>query len=359
MIRLKILLVFLSFLLPAPLFAAELVVDDPVIVPARVSEVVSQRSEVLPGLHIERTIQTLTLIGNGEDNKGTFYTLENDRAVLEKGDRVWLAIRTNTLGEESISVQEIDRRVPLMLLFSVFVILVIFLSRWQGVRAIFGLLASIFIIGYVLVPSLAKGYPPVLAASLVAIVISIGSMILVHGWKNSTKAAIGGTVIAIVCTSILSYAVIIFASLSGITDDASVYLSLSQGVKLDLSGLLLGAMIIGVLGVLDDATITQAETVATIHSANPKATRYELYKQGMRVGHEHISALVNTLALAYTGAALPLLLLFSYSNQSIGYLGSLEIVSTEILRILVGSIGVVLAVPISTFFAAYLYKGRN
>lgn len=169
--------------------------------------------------------------------------------------------------------------------------------------------------------------------------------------------AFTGTVMAVILTGVLAYLGVELASLSGFASDEAVYLNFNTRGTLDFAGLLLGGIMIGVLGVLDDITITQAAIVSELYNSASHLSRKEVYMKAIRVGKEHVGALVNTLALAYTGASLPLLLLFSTSDSSMGSIINQEIFATEIIRTTVGSIGLVLTVPITTLLAVYLLKG--
>ena len=146
---------------------------------------------------------------------------------------------------------------------------------------------------------------------------------------------------------------------TGFSDDASVYLNFATGGTIDLTGLLLGGIIIGLLGVLDDVSITQASVVQELKGANPQFGFKELYESALRVGRDHVGSLVNTLALAYAGASLPMLLLFAYSDSSMMMLINQEVLAAEVLRIVVGSIGLILAVPFTTAMAAWYFKDRE
>ncbi len=147
--------------------------------------------------------------------------------------------------------------------------------------------------------------------------------------------------------------------MTGYGNDASVYLNFATRGELDLAGLLLGSIIIGVLGVLDDISITQASVVRELRAANKSLSASELYRRAVRVGRDHVGSLVNTLALAYVGAALPLVLLFSTSSAPLYFTLNQEVVAAELARILVGSIGLILTVPITTLIAAWWFGGRE
>jgi uncharacterized membrane protein len=208
-----------------------------------------------------------------------------------------------------------------------------------------------------LVPSLLKGYPPVLTSIIIAAVILFIAIYLTHGFNRESTVAFLGTVSAVMLTGILAYLAVTFARLSGFASDEAVYLNFNTNGALDFTGLLLGGIMIGVLGVLDDIAVTQAAVVSELYNSAPHLSRKEIYKKALRVGREHVGALVNTLALAYTGASLPLLLLFSISDFSGASIINQEIFATEIIRTAVGSIGLILTVPITTLLAIYMLKG--
>ena len=158
-------------------------------------------------------------------------------------------------------------------------------------------------------------------------------------------------------TSVFAMIAVFVTDLSGFTDEATTYLNFNTQGTLDFTALLLGAIIIGVLGVLDDVAVTQAAVVTELYQSNKELSRVEVFKKAIRVGREHVSALVNTLVLAYTGASLPLLLHFYVAASDLGMTINTELFATEIIRTIVGSIGLVMAVPIVTLLASYYLKG--
>jgi uncharacterized membrane protein len=163
--------------------------------------------------------------------------------------------------------------------------------------------------------------------------------------------------LSVLLTGILAIVAVTMSSLSGFVGDESVYLNFNTQGSLDFTGLLLGAIIIGVLGVLDDIAVTQVAIVAELYDSNATMGRREIYRRALRVGREHVSALVNTLVLAYTGVSLPLLLYFYLSPTSFSSLVNAEIFATEIVRTIVGSIGLIMTVPIVTALAVFYLKG--
>lgn len=343
--------------------AQELVEDKTEILKAEVVEVLTQNTEELEGIGLPTTRQTLSIkILEGEKN-GKVLTIENDYIIFEKGDKFFLYYTLDAIdGRESYSVRDIDRRPVIFFFIGLFVAVVLLFSGRQGVRSLLGLLGSFFVILYLLIPSLLAGYPPVLTSIVVATIILFLAIYLTHGFNRISTVAFSGTVIAVIFTGILAYVGVTFARFTGFATEEAFYLNLNTRGVLDFTGLLLGGIMIGVLGVLDDIAITQSAVVRELYSSAPHLSKKEVYRKALNVGKEHVGALVNTLALAYTGASLPLLLLF-YSSNSLGVsIINQEIFATEIIRTIVGSIGLILTVPITTLLAVYFlkdYKGTT
>ena len=236
---------------------------------------------------------------------------------------------------------------------------VILFGGWQGVRSLVALAGSFVAIFYILVPGLLQGWNPLLVSFAVASAILFGAIFFTHGFNRESIVAYGGTMLAVFLTGILAIIAVDMSDLSGFISDESVYLNFNTRGSLDFTGLLLGAIIIGVLGVLDDIAVTQAAIVSELYSSNPAMSTHEVYRRALRVGREHVGALVNTLILAYTGVSLPLLLYFHQSPLSFGSLVNAEIFATEIIRTIIGSIGLIMTVPIVTALAVYYLKGHT
>lgn len=349
--------------LPLPSNAQELIQDKVEIIKAKVVEVVSQEKKEVPGTDVQSTYQTIRAEILEGDKKGEVVTIENDFLVLGKGDKFFLRHSIDGLdSREMYAVQDIDRRGVILGFIILFAIVVIVFSGKQGLRSLLSLAGSFFVILYILVPSLLKGYPPVLTSIAIAAVILFLAIFLTHGFNRESGIAFTGTVLAVIFTGILAYVGVELASLSGFVSDEAVYLNFNTRGTLDFTGLLLGGIMIGVLGVLDDIAVTQTAIVSELYSSAPHLSKREIYTKAIRVGKEHAGALVNTLALAYTGVSLPLLLLFSTPDSSMASIINQEIFATEIIRTTVGSIGLILTVPITTLLAVYSlknYKGRH
>jgi uncharacterized membrane protein len=191
----------------------------------------------------------------------------------------------------------------------------------------------------------------VLVAIIGSTVIAYLALFLAHGFQTMTCVALLGTLVALALTIALATVFTELTQLSGFATEDALLVDLGRS-GLDIQGLVLAGMVIGALGALDDMTVTQASAVAELRAANPTMTRRALTRAGLRIGRDHVASTVNTLALAYAGAALPLLILFVLASQSLGTVANSEIVATEIVRTLVGSIGLVAAVPVTTWLAA-------
>ena len=246
---------------------------------------------------------------------------------------------------EQFSIVDIPRGAPLALLVPLFVGVVIAFGRLQGLAALVGLAAAAVVIVGWMVPTLLSGREPVVVAVVAAMAVMLVTLPLAHGLSAKTMAAAIGTAAALMLTAGLAWLFVDAAHLTGLASEEAQSVLFVTGRPVDLRGLLLAGIIIGCLGVLDDVTVSQASTAFELRRANPAARPREVYTAALRVGRDHVAATVNTLVLAYAGAALPLLLLFVVGGEPLGGILSSELVAVEIVRSLVGSIGLVAAVP--------------
>jgi uncharacterized membrane protein len=249
------------------------------------------------------------------------------------------------------NIQDLERGRPLLVLVALFVGAVVAFGRWQGIRSLVGLVLSFVVIVSFVVPAILRGHSPVLVAVTGAMAIMLVSLYLSHGLGPKTTAAVVGTALALGLTAALAIAFVAAASLTGLASEEALNANFAVG-GLSLRGLLLAGIIIGGLGVLDDVTMSQASLVAELHQANPTAGFAALVGGALRVGRDHIAATVNTLFLAYAGAALPLLILFVTGQDSLGTVATTEVVAVEVVRALCGSVGLIAAVPLTTVLAA-------
>ncbi len=323
---------------------------------AEVVSVLEEGYEFIPGTQIEAFNQTLEVKILEGEQIGVITEVQSQFYNFKAGDHLFLDIRENFNEEFDYIVNQPDRKLPLFFLFIFFVAVILSFSFWKGLRSLLSLGISFFIILFFLLPKLLTGASPIITAVLYASLIVALAMYITHGFNRVTHSAFLGTTITLIFVSFLSYVAVLFGKLSGFASHEALYLNLQTGGLLDISGLLLAAIIIGILGILDDVSITQSATVRELYRVNPNLSVKEVYKRALLVGREHVVSLVNTLALAYAGASLPLLLLFSQSDENFLSLINMEIFATEITRTLVGSTGLILAVPLSTIFASFLLK---
>ncbi|MBB5152800.1 YibE/F family protein [Saccharopolyspora phatthalungensis] len=268
------------------------------------------------------------------------------------GDQVVLSYAgANPDDPASYQVVDFQRGTPLLVLALMFAAAVIVLGRWQGFAALIALgLSFVVLIGFVL-PAILAGENPLLVAVVGAGLIMFVVLYLTHGFSARTSTAVLGTLLSLALIGLLSAVFSASASLTGLDEDTSSLMGL-LGAPIDARGLLLAGIVIGALGVLDDVTMTQTSAVWELRKANPTMSLRQLYTAGLRIGRDHVSSAVNTLVLAYAGAALPMLLAYTLSGRTFNQIVSSQAVAQEVVRTLVGSIGLVAAVPITTAIAA-------
>jgi uncharacterized membrane protein len=277
------------------------------------------------------------------------------RDPYEIGDDVVVTRFTGPAATEFAAITE-PWRLPLLgMVAALFAVAVLVIGGLRGARSLVALALTLTVVVKVVVPLLLRGFDPILLAVGVAAAVTLATLLLTEGFSRITAAASIGTFAALALTAALAA---VFTAAAGFTalqgNESIAFLIPIVGDRIDLNGILLAATVFGALGVLDDVTVTQAATVEQLHRAEPGAGRGGVITRAMRVGRSHIAATVNTLMLAYLGAGLPLLLLFALGGQSPLVVLNGEIVAVEVIRALVGSIGIVAAVPFTTLVAGFL-----
>jgi len=286
--------------------------------------------------------------GEREGSTGAFETSAS--SLVRAGDDIQVVGVEQDDGAISYSFYDFERRSPMLVLGVAFAIAVLALGRWRGLGALAGLVVSLVVMVWFALPSLVDGNNAVAVALVTAGAIAMVALYLAHGVGPATDVALLSTFASLGLTAVLAWAFVGAANLTGFTDDASFVLQ-ALGTDIDPRGILLAGIVIGSLGVLDDVTVTQVSAVWELHRSRPSAGRGDLFRSATTIGRDHISSTVNTLFLAHAGAALPLLLVFIIIDASAGSVTTREVVATEIGRALVGSIGLVASVPISTWLA--------
>ena len=277
---------------------------------------------------------------------------------LAVGDDLRLSRSASFDGETAYNFEDFSRSVPLALWGLAAGIVVCAVGAWRGFRALLGVGVALAVIVGFLLPSLLDGNSPVVLAVVAGSAILFVVLYLAHGVSLRTSAALFGTLSALVLAAVLSTLAIATTSITGLAEDNSATIQAFLG-EVSVTGLLLAGFIIGSLGVLNDVTISQAATVFELAGVDRSMTVRQLFGTAMRVGRDHIASMVYTLVLAYAGASLPLLIIFSVSQRSLGEILTSDVVAVELVRSIVGAIAVVLAVPLTTLVAAMLTRGTD
>lgn len=257
----------------------------------------------------------------------------------------------------SYSISDHQRGGELWMLGAAFALAVVAFGRWRGVTALAGLAVTFGILLWFIVPAILDGRSPVLVAVVGAAAIMLIVLYLTHGLSLTTTVAVAGTLASLAITAILAAVATAGVHLTGVADETSNFLTITQG-DVNMRGLLLAGIVIGSLGVLDDVTVTQSATVAELAVANPSYGFRRLYGAATRIGRAHIASVINTIVLAYAGASLPLMLLFAAGDTPLDEVLTSQMIAQELVRSAVGTIGLVAAVPITTALAALLAARR-
>ena len=332
------------------------------ILEGKVTQILEERQIVPMGVKEPQLYQKLEILitkGSLKDKKVIIESGDFPMSNLQKyvaGDELVISYGKDFEGNDSFYITDYVRRSVLFWLFLIFVIVAVAIGRWQGMTSLVGMGISFLVIFKFILPQISSGSDPVQIAILGSLVIIPASFLLSHGVNRKTGIAIIGTLISLIVTGILASAFVEASKLTGFASEEAGFLQAYKPNLINIRGLLLAGIIIGVLGVLDDITISQSAIVQQLKAANPKLKPGELYKKAMAVGKDHIASMVNTLVLVYTGAALPLLLIFIDNPRPFSEVINYEIIADEVVRTLVGSIGLILAVPITTFIASLMVE---
>ncbi len=288
------------------------------------------------------------------------HTLRSDNFRFVAGDQVYVIV--DKLPNNVLQAYFVDyqRSIPLSILLIAFVLSILIMGRWKGLGSLIALGISMLMITKYVIPHILAGEDPVKVSIIGSIILLALTLYLTYGWNLKTHASVLSIMLALLLTGALSVLFVDLARLTGYGDENAMYLMQASSIQIDPRGLLLGGMIIGALGVLDDLVTSQSAAVVELHDANPSLGFRRTFQKAMRVGQDHVAATVNTLVLAYTGASLPLLLVFTLGNGNYSFIINSEFLAEEIVRTLVGSLGLIAAVPISTLIATILivYQDR-
>ncbi len=357
-----------TLLLPPPLYAqTEVTIPQEVFYKARVVEVIEQRQEkIADTVNPYQKVKVRILDGG----------LKNSDLIIEQGGKDLILIKSQLVkkGDVVVVVQSFDPdnlpvyhivdtyRLDTVLWFiGVFLIAVIWLSRWQGIGSLIGMVISLVVIIKFIVPEILANKDPLIVSIIGCLVIMTTTIYLAHGFSRKTTIALISTFITLVITGIFAVICTSFAHLTGLGNEDAYNLTLGITAQINFKGLLLGGILIGALGVLDDVTTGLTASVFELAAANPKFSFEKLLQAGLSIGREHIASLVNTLVLAYAGASLPIFITIALNpnNYPLWSIFNSELIVEEVIRTLAGSIGLIMAVPLTTFLATWYVIKRE
>jgi len=288
--------------------------------------------------------------------EGTANIIGNQR-LFQRGDRVFLERVVGPDGDR-FYISDAIRLGPLLAILFLFLALVVAVGRWKGLRALGGSLFSLAVIFAFILPGIVAGRNPVGISIAGSALMLCVSTYLTYGWNFKAHAAIAGMCLSLALTGLLAWLFVDWTRLSGMGMEESAFLVMAFGSDIDLRGLVLGGIIIGSLGVLDDICVGQASAVFELTRANPELGWLSLFRSSLNIGTDHIAAMVNTLLLAYVGGAMPLMLAFTIYQESLLRRINREPITEDIVRTLAGRAGLVLAVPITGLIASLLARSR-
>jgi len=362
-------LIFISFFLLAPRLEAQNNTSAGAkMQKAKVIEILAELEKTREdnSLFTQQNLKLEILKGENKGAQVYFYGISDlevfSSSYYQEGDRVFIDSYLDENGEETYYVVDAVRTKALIILALIFVAILIFVGRFKGLRALISLILSFFVIVKFILPQILAGQDPFLVSLIGGLIIMTIIIYLTEGWHRKSHLAILSVFISLISILALSLIFVGLANLSGLAQEEAAFLVGVGDLQINFRGLLLAGFIIGAIGVLDDIIVGQIEATDSLREANHNLSKKNIFTLAYRVGNTHLGAIVNTLFLTYTGAALPLLLLFIL-NQSSGLslerFLSTETVATEVVRTLVGSIGVMLSMPIATFFGAFYGKGKK
>lgn len=358
-----ILLIILTIVLITSVAFAEDDYQEPLLEKAKVLEASEAEETVQYGGYIKVQKVRLKIISG--EYKGKILDIENHLSdniaydiFVKKGDKVVVVIEDDEDGQDiEVFIADYSRSNYIIYLTLIFVGLLLIIGRMKGLKSVISLGLTVGSIFYILLPRILKGADPIPISILIAIGVTIVTIFLVSGINNKSIAAIVGTSTGVIIAGLISYYVGYKIHLTGLSaEEASMLMYIPQEISFDFKNLLFSGIILGALGAIMDVGMSIASAIDEIHNANSRLTQKQLFTSGMNVGKDIMGTMTNTLILAYTGSSIPLLLLFMAYETSLIKIINLDIIATEIIRSLSGSIGLILTIPITAFVASVLIK---
>lgn len=330
---------------------------------AKVTEIISQKIIPIEGQYFY--IQNVKIKPNSSENEqeltiGSEFQPLNENQLLSVGSKVIISQQTSMENQTELVINDVYRIPVLIILTIIFIILVVMIGGRQGALSIAGMIFSLFVLVLFIVPRILNGENPFFITLIGATLTSVVTMYVSHGVKRQTHIALISMLICLGLAAVLSMSAVQLGRFVGLGSEDAAYLQFGTTQKINLQGLLLAGILLGTLGILDDITLAQTSVIEQLRAVNKKLSFSELYSRGLEVGKDHVASLVNTLIFAYAGTSLPLFLLFTlYRTQPTWVIINSEIIAEEIIRTLVGSIALVMAVPITTLISAYLITKKD
>ncbi len=351
--------VFLSTLIlsPSTLVQAQTPQSNDTFQTATVTKILSEKKvEIENQLFYIQEVE-VKLSNTGETQVvtvGSEFQPLNENQRLKVHAQVIVSQQQIAEGEPELVLNDVYRIPVLIGLACIFALLVVVIGGRQGAFSIIGMLFSLFVLVSFIVPHILAGQNPFFITLAGALVTAVVTMYVSHGFKRQTHIALFSMLVCLAAAAMISSAAVQLGQFVGLGSEDAAYLQFGTTQKINLQGLLLAGILLGTLGILDDITLAQTAVIEQLKAVNSKLTFLDLYSRGLAVGKDHVASLVNTLVFAYAGTSLPLFLLFTlYQSQPTWVIINSEVIAEEIVRTLVGSIALVMAVPITTIIAAY------
>ena len=363
----KILLTIILSLFFLPTFVSATIKED-VIFDAKVVEILAEEKKIVEGGKeaLQQNIKLVGLEGKFKDRYVQFTGIRDlipvKSNIYKINEKVLVVATYDESGSPEFFIIDYKRNKGLLILAITFVLVLLIVGRWKGLRSIISLIFTFFVIIKFIIPQILNGANPVFITLIGCLFILLVTLYITEGFQKRTHIAVVSTLFSLIISIFISWFFVSLTKITSLASEEITYLVSLGSHTINVEGLLLAGIIIGVLGVLDDVVISQVATVEQIIEANKYQTKWEVFKKAYKVGVSHISSMTNTLFLAYTGASVPLLLLFVSGNTAFNgwsQIANSEIMAVEIVRTLSGSIGLILAVPISTFIASWWFKKKN
>jgi len=364
----KVLLFLLFLLIPIFVFAQVNEAPKDVFFKAKVIKIIEQKKSVLSdGIEVEQ--QNILLRGLEDpylNKEVVFNGIANfdviGKNIYNTGDRVLVVASHDVEGNPTYYITDYVRTKSLWWLTIIFALSLFIIGRWKGIRSILALTLTFLIIIKYIIPQILVGANPILVTIIGSFFILLAIIYITEGFSSLAHISVVSIFFSLLITVFISWAFVLFAKLTGVTSEETSFLSNIGEQAINFKGLLLAGIIIGALGVLDDVVISQVAIVEQLSKANKSLKRYEIFKRAYKVGISHIASMTNTLFLAYAGVSLPLLILFISGKSAFiswGQIINNEMIATEIIRAMSGSIGLILAVPIATLVATWWYASKK